>query len=305
MSGADGTLAGAARLPGAGIPPRVPGRNMARRRTTDRVMRALLGIAAVIAAVPLVLVLLYVLVQGLPALNLALLTQAPVPAGFPGGGVAPAVVGTLIMVGLGTLIGTPIAVLAGIYVREYAGGRGATLIRFLVDVLAGVPTIAIGLFAYGLVVVPMGSFSALAGAVALAVIIIPIVARITDEMLGLVPGSVREAAYALGIPPWKTIVRVVLPAASGGIVTGILLGVARIAGETAPLIFTALGNDRVSTALGEPMDALPLRIWVYASGPYDSWHAQAWAASLVLVFLVLAFSLLTRLALRRRGAART
>ena len=283
---------------------RIPGRNLRRRRATDRIMRVLLGLAAVVAVIPLLLVLLYVLLQGLPALNLALLTQSPVPAGFPGGGVAPAVVGTLIMVGLGTLIGTPVAVLAGIYIREYAGGRGATVIRFLVDVLAGIPTIAVGLFAYGLVVIPMGSFSALAGAIALAVIIIPIVARITDEMLGLVPGSVREAAYALGIPPWKTIVRVVLPGAATGIVTGILLGVARIAGETAPLIFTALGNQRVTTSLGEPMDALPLRIWVYATGPYDSWHTQAWAASLVLVFLVLAFSILTRLVLRRRGAGR-
>ena len=282
----------------------IPGRNLRRRRTTDRVMRVLLGLTAVVAVIPLLLVLLYVLLQGLPALNLALLTQSPVPAGFPGGGVAPAVVGTLIMVGLGTLIGTPVAVLAGIYIREYAGGRGATVIRFLVDVLAGIPTIAVGLFAYGLVVVPMGSFSALAGAIALAIIIIPIVARITDEMLGLVPGSVREAAYALGIPPWKTIVRVVLPGAATGIITGVLLGVARIAGETAPLIFTALGNQRVTTSLGEPMDALPLRIWVYATGPYDSWHTQAWAASLVLVFLVLAFSILTRLVLRRRGAGR-
>jgi phosphate transport system permease protein len=279
---------------------RIPGRNMRRRRATDRAMRGLLGLAAILAAIPLLLVVVFVVIQGLPALNIGLVTQSPVPAGFPGGGVAPAVVGTLIMVGIGTLIGTPVAVLAGIYIREYSGGRGATVIRFLVDVLAGIPTIAIGLFAYGLVVVPMGSFSAIAGALALAIIIVPIVARVTDEMLGLVPGSVREAAYALGVPPWKTIVRVVLPAAATGIVTGILLGVARIAGETAPLIFTALGNDRVSTSLGEPIDALPLRIWVYASGPYDSWHAQAWAASLVLVLIVLVFSILTRLVLRRR-----
>ncbi len=282
---------------------RIPGRNIRRRRATDRLMAALLGVAAVVAVVPLVLVFVYVLIQGLPALNVPLLTQSPMPAGFPGGGVAPAVVGTLVMVGLGTLLGTPVAVLAGIYIREYAGSRGATAIRFLVDVLAGVPTIAVGLFAYGLVVVPMGTFSAIAGAMALAVIILPIVARVTDEMLGLVPGSVREAAYALGIPPWRTIVRVVLPAAASGIVTGILLGVARIAGETAPLIFTALGNQRVSTSLTEPMDALPLRIWVYATGPYDSWHQQAWAASLLLVGLVLIFSLLTRFVLRRRSAA--
>jgi phosphate transport system permease protein len=283
---------------------RTAGRGMGRRRTTDRLMRAALAAAAVVAVIPLVMVVAYVLIQGLPALTPALVTQSPVPAGFPGGGVAPAIVGTLIMVGLGTLLGTPVAVLAGIYIREYAGARGATAIRFLVDVLAGVPSIAVGLFAYGLVVVPMGTFSAFAGAVALGILLIPIVARITDEMLGLVPGSVREAAYALGVPPWKTIVRVVLPAAATGIVTGVLLGVARIAGETAPLIFTALGNQRVTTSLGEPMDALPLRIWVYATGPYDSWHAQAWAASVVLVLLVLAFGLVTRFVLRRRAGPR-
>ena len=280
------------------------GRGMGRRRTTDRLMRAALAAAALVAVIPLVMVVVYVLAQGLPALDPALITQSPVPAGFPGGGVAPAVVGTLIMVGLGTLLGTPVAVLAGVYIREYAGARGATVIRFLVDVLAGVPSIAVGLFAYGLVVVPMGTFSALAGAIALGILLIPIVARVTDEMLGLVPGSVREAAYALGVPPWKTIVRVVLPAAATGIVTGVLLGVARIAGETAPLIFTALGNQRVTTSLGEPMDALPLRIWVYATGPYDSWHRQAWAASVVLVLLVLAFGILTRFVLRRRAGTR-
>ncbi len=264
-------------------------------------MRGLLALSAALATVPLLLVLALVLIQGLGALNLDLLTQIPVPPGQPGGGVAPAVLGTLIMVGLGTLIGTPVALLAAVYIREYAGGRGATAIRFLIDVLAGVPTIAIGLFAYGLIVVPAGSFSGFAGGVALAIIILPIVARITDEMLGLVPVSLREASYALGVPPWKTIVRIVMPASAAGIITGILLGVARIAGETAPLIFTALGNRTITTSLGEPMDALPLRIWVYASGPYASWHQQAWAASLLLVLVVLLFSLLTRLALRRRA----
>ncbi len=282
-------------------PDRIVGRRIGRRRAVDRVMRGLLGLAAVVAVVPLVVVLAFVLVEGLPALNLDLVTQLPKPAGEAGGGVVSAIVGTVEMVALGTLIGTPIALLAGIYIREYAGTRGATLIRFLVDVLAGIPTIAIGLFAYGLIVVPAGSFSGFAGAVALAIIIIPTVARVTDEMLGLVPGSIREAAYALGVPPWKTIVRVVLPAAAAGIVTGILLGIARIAGETAPLIFTALGNRTLTTSLGEPMDALPLRIWVYASGPYDSWHQQAWAASLVLVALVLVVSVVMRLVVTRRA----
>lgn len=290
--------------PAGGAPLALPlvSRSMARRRATDRAMAVLLVLVAVVAVAPLILVVGFVVVEGLPALDLQLLTQSPVPAGSPGGGVAPAVVGSLIMVGLGTAIGTPIAVLAGIYVREYAGARGATVIRFLVDVLAGVPTITVGLFAYGLVVVPMGSFSALAGAVALAIILIPIVARISEEMLGLVPDSVREAALALGIPPWKTILVIVLPAARAGIVTGIVLGLARIAGETAPLIFTALGNQRLTLSVGEPMDALPLRIWTYASGPYDAWHTQAWAASLLLIALVLGFSLVTRVAVGRRAS---
>jgi phosphate transport system permease protein len=280
------------------------GRNLGRRRRTDRVMQVLLGVAALLAVVPLLIVLVFVLTQGLTALNLDLLTQLPVPPGQPGGGVAPAVVGTLIMVTLGTLMGTPVAVLAAVYIREYAGGRGAGLIRFLIDVLAGVPTIAVGLFAYGLIVVPMSGFSGFAGAIALAIIIVPIVARITDEMLGLVPVSVREAAYALGVPPWKAIVRVVIPASAAGILTGVLLGVARIAGETAPLIFTALGNRTVTTSLDQPMDALPLRIWVYATGPYKSWHDQAWSASLLLVLLVLLFSVLTRFVLARRSRHR-
>lgn len=278
----------------------IPGRDLRRRRRMDRLMGVMIGVAAVLAVVPLLIVLAFVLIQGLAALDIELLTQPPAPPGQPGGGVAPAVVGSLIMVTLGTLLGTPIAMLAAIYTREYAGSRGATLIRFLIDVLAGVPTIAIGLFVYGLVVIPMGSFSGFAGAVALALVIIPIVARITDEMLGLVPDSVREAAYALGVPPWKTILRVVVPASAAGIVTGILLGIARIAGETAPLIFTALGNRTVTLSLGEPMDALPLRIWVYATGPYKTWHEQAWAASLLLVLVILVLSLLTRFVLRRR-----
>jgi phosphate transport system permease protein len=279
------------------------GRNQRRRRATDRIMSGLFALAACLAIVPLILVLAYVAIEGLPAINLDLLTQLPAPVGEAGGGLAPAFLGTLIMVGLGTLLGTPIAILAAIYIREYAAARGAGIVRFLVDVLAGVPTIAIGLLAYGLFVVPMGSFSALAGFVALAIILIPIVARITDDILGLVPMSVREAAYALGVPQWKAIVRVVLPAALPGIATGVLLGVARIAGETAPLIFTALGNRTVSTSLTDPMDALSLRIWVYGQGPYETWHQQAWAASFVLVMLVLGFSVLTRFVVRRHSSA--
>jgi phosphate transport system permease protein len=274
-------------------------RRLRRRRAVDRAMRALIWVSAVLAVLPLVLVVFYVARKGVPAINLALFTRDPSPLGDSSGGIRPALVGSLIMVGLGTAFGVPIAVGTAIYVREYAGERPAMIVRFLIDVLAGVPTIIVGLFIYGLLVVPMGAFSAIAGGVALAIILVPIVARITDEMLGVVPNSMREAAYALGIPRWKTIVRIVLPAAASGIVTGIVLSVARIAGEAAPLIFTALGNSVTSTTLTKPMDALPLRIWVYASGPYPSWHDQAWAASLVLVGLVLCFALILRFALQR------
>jgi phosphate transport system permease protein len=271
-----------------------------RRLLTDRLMRATIYVSAALAVIPLVLVVYYVVLHGAPALNRSLFLKDPAPPfSASSGGVKPAIVGSLIMVGLGTLIGTPVAVLSGIYVREYAGARAATVVRFLVDVMAGVPTIIVGLFIYGLLVVPMGSFSAIAGATALAVVFLPGVARITDEMLALVPGSVREASYALGVPRWRTTLWVVLPAARNGVVTGIVLSVARIAGEAAPLIFTALGNSFTSTALRQPMDALPLRIWVYASGPYPAWHDQAWAAALILVALVLCFSLLMRLLFRR------
>ncbi|HYM15267.1 MAG TPA: phosphate ABC transporter permease PstA [Dehalococcoidia bacterium] len=262
-------------------------------------MRSLIWLAAVVAVLPLLLVLFYVVSQGLPALRLSLFTEGPRPLGQQGGGVKPAIVGSLIMVGVGALAGTPIAVLTGVYVREYAGARSAIVVRFLIDVLAGVPAIIVGLFIYGLIVVPMGGFSALAGAIALAVILIPGVARVTDEMLALVPGSVREASYALGVPRWRTVVQVVLPAALNGVITGVVLSVARISGEAAPLIFTALGNSVTSTALRQPMDALPLRIWLYASGPYTVWHQQAWAASLVLVGLVLCFALILRVLFRR------
>lgn len=274
-------------------------RSNRRRALQDRAMRGLIWLAAAVAVLPLLLILYYVASQGLPALRASLFTAGPRPVGQAGGGVQPAIVGSLIMVGLGTLIGTPVAVLTGIYVREYAGGRAAVVVRFLIDVLAGIPSIIVGLFIYGLVVVPMGSFSAIAGAMALAVILIPGVARITDEMLALVPHSVREASYALGVPRWKTVVKVVLPAAMNGVVTGVVLSVARISGEAAPLLFTALGNSVTSTALKQPMDALPLRIYLYASGPYKVWHQQAWAASLVLVGLVLCFALAMRLIFRR------
>ncbi len=270
-----------------------------RRRITNQVMTGLIYLSALIAVLPLFLVLYYVLKQGLPALNISLFTHGPRPLGQAGGGVKPAMVGSLELILVSTFIATPIAVMAGIYVREYAGAKAATVVRFLIDVMAGIPSIIAGLFIYGLIVVPSGGFSGLAGALALAVLFLPGVARITDEMLATVPNSMREASYALGVPRWRTILRVVLPTARAGVVTGVVLSVARIAGEAAPLIFTAFGNSVASTDLSQPMDALPLRIWIYASGPYKTWHEQAWAAALVLVGIVLCFSLVLRFIVRR------
>lgn len=274
-------------------------RNWQRRQITNRAMTGLIYLSALVAVLPLILIVFYVLKEGLPALNLALFTQDPVAFGQTGGGVKPAMIGSLELIFVSTIIATPIAVMAGIYVREYAGARGAIVVRFLIDVMAGIPSIIAGLFIYGLVVLSMGGFSGISGALALSILFLPGVARITDEMLGTVPSSMREASYALGVPRWRTILWVVLPTARAGVVTGVVLSIARIAGEAAPLIFTAFGNSVSSTDLTQPMDALPLRIWIYASGPYDLWHQQAWASSLVLVGIVLGFSLVLRLLVRR------
>jgi len=264
----------------------------------------MLGLCAVFtfAAVGvLVLILGFVLAKGISSLNPEFLTHMPAPLGEPGGGVANSIAGSVLTVGLAALIGIPTGIGAGVFLSEYAGHRLGDIIRFTADVLTGVPSIVIGIFVYGLVVLKMGNFSALAAGIALAVIMLPIVARSSEEMLRLVPHSQREAALALGISRWRTILSVVIPLAQRGLVTGALLAVARAAGETAPLIFTALGNRFWSLSVtGGPIDALPLRIWRYGIGPYDEWHQQAWAASFVLVLTVFVISLTARLLLRRR-----
>jgi phosphate transport system permease protein len=266
-----------------------------RRQAIDKFMTAVMIGAAVIAVVPLVLIVFYVLKEGLIALNLDLFTQDPNAPGRPGGGVRGSIVGSAIMVGLGTAIGAPIAIACGVFLSEYGQNRAGTVLRFLVDVLAGIPSITIGIFVYGLLVLPIHKFTAFAGGVALAIILIPVVARITEEMLLLVPRSLREAALALGAPRWRTVMGVVIPTALPGIMTGLVLALSRITGEAAPLLFTALGNQFFSTDLFHAIDALPLRIFVYATGPYDYWHAQAWAMSLMLVGFILVVSLLVRL----------
>jgi phosphate transport system permease protein len=276
-----------------------------RRKLTNVVMLALMGAANLVAIGFLLAVLGYVLVQGGSALNPAFFTETPKPVGEVGGGMANAIVGTLILVGLACLLGLPVGIGAGVYLSEYGRGtRLATLVRFTTDVLTGIPSITIGLFAYTLIVLPMRGFSALAGGVALAIIMLPTVTRATEEMLRLVPDSLREGGLALGVPRWKTVLRIALPTAMSGIVTGALLAVARAAGETAPLLFTAFGNRFWSWDLVQPIAALPLQIFTYAIAPYDDWHRQAWAGALVLVGLVLVLSATARFIGARSGLNR-
>ena len=265
-----------------------------RRKIVNNMMVAIMGLAALLAVIPLVLIVFHVLVNGAGALSPSLLLEDPNAPGRPGGGIRNAIVGSAIMVGLGVAIGAPIAIGCGIFLAEYGQNRFGTMLRFLVDVLAGMPSITIGLFMYALVVLPNKQFMAIAGAVSLAIILLPIVARISEEMLLLVPRSLREAAYALGAPRWRIVLTIVLPTALPGIVTGLMLAISRIAGEAAPLLFTSLGNQFTSTDLLRPIDALPTRIFTYASGPFDYWHEQAWAMSLLLVLFILLFSLIVR-----------
>ncbi len=271
-----------------------------RRKVANWMMLGLALAGTVVAIVFLFSVLGYVLVQGGSALNVDFLTHLPRPVGEPGGGMANAIAGTLILLALASLMGIPIGVGAGIYLAEYGSGRLGTAVRFVTDVLTGIPSITIGIFAYTMVVLPMRGFSTLAGSFALAIIMIPTVTRATEEMMKLVPGSLREASLALGVPMWKTVLRVVVPTAMGGIVTGAMLAVARAGGETAPLLFTAFGNRFWSLSLDRPIAALPLQVYTYAISPYDDWRAQAWAGSFVLVAMVLVISVVARLATRRK-----
>jgi len=255
--------------------------------------------AAGIVVLPLVLIVGHLLGKGAAGLSLEFFTHMPKPVGELGGGMANAIVGTLIIVGIAGAVAIPIGVAAGVYLAEYGRGKFAALVRYTTDVLSGIPSIVVGVAAYGLVVVPMGRFSALAGSVALAILMLPTIIRSTEEMVRLVPRSYREAALALGAPRWKTVQQVVLPAARAGIVTASMLAVARAAGETAPLLFTALGNRFWSLSLDEPMATLPVFIYDYARAPYDDWNAQAWTGALVLVLLVTIISALLRLTVRR------
>lgn len=272
-----------------------------RRQASNVVMIGLCVLTLVVAVAALLAVVGYVAAMGAGSLDLAFLTRTPRPVGETGGGMANAIVGTLILVGIAALVGLPVGIGAGLYLAEDGRGRAATLIRFVADVLTGIPSITIGLFTYTLLVVPLKSFSAIAGGFALGIIILPVVTRTTEEMVRLVPDALREGALALGIPRWRVIVSVVLPTALGGIVTGGLLAIARVAGETAPLLFTAFGNQFWSWSLRAPIAALPLQIFTYALSPYDDWHRQAWAGALVLILMVLVVSLGARFVISRRA----
>jgi phosphate transport system permease protein len=282
-----------------------PSRDMPsmRRRVVNGAMLVVLSVAAIIATLPLLFIVFHLLKNGLSAAQLSFFTENPRPVGDGGGGMANAIVGTLVIVGMACVMGIPLGIGGGLYLAEYRGSRLATVVRFLSDVLNGLPSIVIGIFAWELLVRPVGHFSAIAGSVALGAMMIPLVTRTTEEMIRTVPRTLREAAMALGYSRWRTSLTIVLRTALPGIATGALLAIARISGETAPLLFTALGNQFWSLEPGRPMAALPLQVFTYAISPYDEQHAQAWAGALVLISLVLIFSIIARWATRSKFGA--
>ncbi|HEY4321389.1 MAG TPA: phosphate ABC transporter permease PstA [Gemmatimonadales bacterium] len=270
------------------------------RRLKSNAMVGLMIGAVIVAVLPLLFILGSLLVRGASSLSWAFFTRVPVPAGETGGGVLHAIVGTLMMISIASLMGIPIGAGAGIYCAEYPGSRIGLVTRFVSDVMNGTPSIVVGVFAWTLIVAPQHHYSAFAGSVALAVLMIPMVMRTTEELLKLVPNSLREAALALGYSRWRTTLTIMVRTALPGIVTGVLLAVARIAGETAPLLFTALGNQYLSFKLNAPIAALPLVVFTYAIGPYEEWHRFAWAAALVLILVVLVLSIAARIVTRQR-----
>jgi phosphate transport system permease protein len=275
-------------------------RSLERRKLLSRVMTVLTTGAAALAIIALVVILGYIAVTGVKELSISFLLNDPKPVGESDSGIANAIVGTLILIGIASAIGLPIGILAGLYLAEFSSSRFGTLLRFLIDTLTGVPSIVVGVFAWSLLVKPMGHFSALAGGASLAILMMPIVARTTEEMIRLVPHSMREAALALGAPVWRVSLGVVLRAAMGGVATGAMLAIARIAGETAPLLFTALSYNYLSTDVMNPIASLTYQIYYYAGAPYEQWHAMAWAATLVLVGMILAINVGVKLLARNR-----
>jgi phosphate transport system permease protein len=269
-----------------------------RRRVTDHAMTAIAILTVILVLVPLIAIFGYLLFRGLASVNWAFLTQTPRPPGEAGGGVANGIVGSMMILGVASLLGVPLGIGAGIYLSEYGRDRLGDAVRFTADVLNGVPSIVIGIVAYAIVVLGW-HFSALAGGVALAIMMVPTISRTTEEMLLLVPQALREAAYGLGIPRWRTTLSITLRSATSGVITGVMLAFARVAGETAPLLFTTLGNEFWNLRLDQPTAALPLQVYKYAQSPYDDWHRQAWAGALVLILLIVSAIAAVRYAVRR------
>lgn len=270
-----------------------------RRRITDHVMTGVAALTVLLVLAPLIAIFGYLLYRGIGSINWAFVTQMPKPEGEVGGGMANGIVGSALILGIASLIGVPFGVGAGIYLAEFGRNRLGSVIRFTADVLGGVPSIVIGIVAYSIVVLYQKRFSALAGGVALAIMMVPTISRTTEEMLLLVPQALREAAYGLGIPRWRTTLSITLRTATSGVITGVMLAFARVAGETAPLLFTALGNEFWNTHLDQPTAALPLQIFKYATAPYDDLHRQAWAGALVLIVLIVTAVAAVRFAVRR------
>ncbi|HEY2906741.1 MAG TPA: phosphate ABC transporter permease PstA [Vicinamibacterales bacterium] len=270
-----------------------------RRKLLSSMFVSFCGMSVLLALVPLGFVLFFVVSQGLSSINFGFFTQMPKPVGEAGGGMANSIAGTIMLTSLGSLFAVPIGVVSGIYMSEFAGTRMAAAVRFSADTLNGVPSIVIGVFAYGIAVLPFRQFSALAGGLALGIMMIPIIARTTEELLLLVPGTMREGALALGATRARAVFTVLLPAALPGIVTGIVLALARIAGETAPLLFTSFNNPYFTTSLRQPISSITVQVFTYAISPYADWHRQAWAGALVLVTIVFVCSLAARFATRK------
>ena len=256
------------------------------RRVMNAGATAFAIVAAVLVIVPLMAIFVYLLIKGIGALNWAFLTQTPKPVGESGGGMANAIVGSGVILAIASVIGIPLGIGCGIYLAEYARGRLGDIVRFTADVLNGVPSIVIGIAVYSLIVVRQKHFSAFSGGIALAIMMVPTVARATEEMLLMVPNNVREAAFGLGIPKWRTTLSITLRTASAGVITGCMLAFARVAGETAPLLFTAFGNQFWNKNPNQPTAALPLQIYTYAISPFDEWHRQAWAGALILIIMI-------------------
>jgi phosphate transport system permease protein len=282
----------------------IPSWRYYRRKFYGGMMLTFCYLSALAALLPLFLIFFYTVSRGVNYLNIDFFIKMPKPVGETGGGMANAIFGTFLLISTGSAIGLPVGILTGIYLAEFGKNKFASFVRFMTDVLSGVPSIVAGVVAYGLIVMPMKHFSALAGGVAMAILMIPTVTRTTEEMIKLVPDSYREASLALGIPQWKTTIQIVLRTAFRGIITGILLAIARVAGETAPLLFTALGNRFWSTSINEPIASLTVFIYDYAKAPFEDWNNQAWTAALVLIILISVLSLTVRVVTRSRYSQR-